>query len=348
MDEDCDDQILKRVQDDGWFAMLRGMATKSRLTKQKIASIQHMVLDWYAANKRELPWRPPVGGQAGLPDPYHILVSEIMLQQTQVPRVIPKYEAFLAQFPTIQSLATASRAAVITTWQGLGYNRRALNLKRAAEVVVAEHGGQLPSDLDALRSLPGIGRYTAGAIRNFAFELDTPAVDTNVKRFIDHFVLYKPKISPLRASGLVEPEANLPLQKRGTPPFRKGRLGGISGNRSENEYYDLAEQLMPAGKAHEWLHAVMDYTAAQLRQQTLGSTRRVEPRKIEQFIGSNRYLRGRTIDRLRHSPATLTQLQATIVEPIDVEVDRFAALVAQLAQEGFIQETSKGTYRLHE
>src|SRR3989338_10502041 len=151
------------------------------LRKKRVAEIQQTVLEWYEENRRQLPWRETTY-------PYKILVSEIMLQQTQVSRVIPKYHEFLTRFPTVNDLAAASPADVIRAWKGLGYNRRALNLQRAAQNIVRDHRGTLPANLDAIRSLPGIGRYTAGAIMNFAFGIDTPAVDTNVKQFIDHFV----------------------------------------------------------------------------------------------------------------------------------------------------------------
>ena len=128
-----------------------------------------MLLAWYAQNRRPLPWRETR-------DPYAILVSEVMLQQTQVERVVARYERFLARWPTVHDLAAASTAEVILEWQGLGYNRRAVNLHRAARAV-AEHGW--PADLT---ELPGIGPYTAAAIGNFAFGLDVLPVDTNVRR----------------------------------------------------------------------------------------------------------------------------------------------------------------------
>src|SRR5947209_5826535 len=130
-------------------------------------SFQRQILDWYDTFKRNLPWR-------GDPDPYHILVSEIMLQQTQVDRVIQKYLAFLQRFPTLAHLATASTADVLRQWQGLGYNRRALNLKRAAEAVVQNYGGEMPRTVEALEGLPGIGKYTARAVASFAFGLQVP------------------------------------------------------------------------------------------------------------------------------------------------------------------------------
>jgi len=126
---------------------------------------------------RDLPWRAER-------DPWRILVSEVMLQQTQVERVIPKWNAFLAAFPTPADCATASLGDVLRLWQGLGYPRRARNLQAAAAVVVDLHGGQLPDDLDGLLALPGIGPYTARAVLAFAFERDVAVVDTNIARIL--------------------------------------------------------------------------------------------------------------------------------------------------------------------
>jgi A/G-specific adenine glycosylase len=131
--------------------------------------VKELLLTWYRANGRELPWRETT-------DPYAILVSEVMLQQTQVERVIPRWLAWLERWPTAEALAAASTADVIREWQGLGYNRRAVSLHRAARVV-AERGWP-----DDLTELPGVGPYTAGAVGNFAFGRDVLPVDTNVKR----------------------------------------------------------------------------------------------------------------------------------------------------------------------
>jgi A/G-specific adenine glycosylase len=128
-----------------------------------------LLLEWHARTARDLPWRHTR-------DPYAILVSEVMLQQTQVERVIPHYEAWLKRWPTVESLSAATRAEVIRAWQGLGYNRRAVNLHRAAGAVAADGW---PDDL---ADLPGVGRYTADAVRRFAFEDDVLPVDTNVRR----------------------------------------------------------------------------------------------------------------------------------------------------------------------
>ena len=135
------------------------------------------LLSWFRRHGRDLPWRRTR-------DPYHIVVSEFMLQQTQVSRVEQYYARFLAEYPTIQDLARATPARVREAWQGLGYYRRAINLQRLAETVVREQGGVMPEGVEDLRRLPGVGRYTAGAVASFAFEQAEPAVDTNVERVI--------------------------------------------------------------------------------------------------------------------------------------------------------------------
>lgn len=194
-------------------------------------AFQRQILDWYDTFKRELPWRDN-------PNPYHVLVSEIMLQQTQVDRVIPKYHAFLERFPSLEALAGEATADVIRQWQGLGYNRRAVNLKRLAEVVVREHGRRIPSDVAALQGLPGIGKYTAHAVACFAFGAQVPVVDTNIRRIISTFA---------------------------------GR------DLSERETWALAEELLPPGRASDWNQALMDYGALVLKATPKRTSKQVEP-----------------------------------------------------------------------
>ncbi len=143
---------------------------------------QKQLVRWFQKASRDLPWRKTH-------DPYAILVSEMMLQQTQVDRVIPKYHAFLKKFPTAAHLAKAPQADVVRLWQGLGYNRRALYLQKACQVVTTELNGVFPQTIEGLQKLPGIGPYTAGAVASFAFELKTPLVDTNVERVIGRIFL---------------------------------------------------------------------------------------------------------------------------------------------------------------
>ncbi|MEO0965418.1 MAG: A/G-specific adenine glycosylase [Planctomycetota bacterium] len=141
-----------------------------------------LLLAWYDAGHRELAWRPPPGAGAGRVDPYLVLVSEAMLQQTQVATVVGYFNRFIERFPTLAALAEADEQAVLTAWQGLGYYRRARNLHAAARAIVAEHGGRVPDDADALLKLPGVGRYTAGAVASIAYDRPAPIVDGNVAR----------------------------------------------------------------------------------------------------------------------------------------------------------------------
>ena len=154
---------------------------------------------WFRRSGRDLPWRRTR-------DPYRVIVSEFMLQQTQVSRVESFYERFLEHYPDIQTLASASPAAVRESWQGLGYYRRAANLHRLAQSVVRERGGVVPSDPAELETLPGVGRYTAGAVASFAWERPTPAVDTNVARVLRR--AFHPRLPPAARASAVS----------GTPP----------------------------------------------------------------------------------------------------------------------------------
>jgi A/G-specific adenine glycosylase len=140
-------------------------------------AFRRRLMAWFRRQGRDLPWRRTR-------DPYAVLVSEFMLQQTQVARVEEYYPRFLARYPTIHALAAAHPDQVREVWQGLGYYRRAVNLHRLAQVVVTERSGRLPEGIAELEALPGVGRYTAGAVATFAFEQATPAVDTNVSRVL--------------------------------------------------------------------------------------------------------------------------------------------------------------------
>jgi A/G-specific adenine glycosylase len=192
-----------------------------RLETRAVRRFQRRLLAWYAAHGRDLPWRRTRR-------PYRILVSEIMLQQTQVDRVIPKYREFLRQYPSMKSLARADVAEVRRIWYPLGYNARPVRLHAIARETVARYGGRLPSDDAALRELPGIGRYTAGAIRSFAFGRDAAVLDTNVRRVLGR-VFVGPRRSP--------------------------RLRG------DKPWWDLAEALVPAGRAYDFNQALMDFGA---------------------------------------------------------------------------------------
>jgi A/G-specific adenine glycosylase len=193
--------------------------------ERRRAEAHERLLAWYAAEGRgHLPWRHTR-------DPYAVLVSEIMLQQTQVERVLPKYAEFLARFPTLAALAAATPAEVIQAWSGLGYNMRAVRLREIAVQAVAENGGRLPETLAGLLALKGIGRYTAGAIACFAFGLPVATVDTNIRRVLWRvFRGIEPAIWP-------------------------------GGERAASGALRLAEWALPHADAYDWQQALMDLGA---------------------------------------------------------------------------------------
>lgn len=273
----------------------------------KVAAVRSGLLAWWHANRRDLPWRHTR-------DPYRILVSEVMLQQTQVDRVIPYYERWLEAFPTVEALAEAPTAEVIRHWAGLGYNRRAVNLQRTAQAVVAR-GGAFPQTIAGLRELPGIGAYTSGAIACFAFEQDVPFVDTNMRRVL-HRVF-------------VGPEVPEPLA-------------------SDRELIPLAERIIPPGDGWNWNQALIEFGALQcsarkplcivcplqavcLARPTIQTILATLPKgsakkKEVPFKESNRYFRGRVVDLLRdrdreHHGMTLAEIGPQIRPEFEPEED---------------------------
>ncbi len=258
----------------------------SPLSDNQVERVRAGLLGWFAANARDLPWRRTR-------DPYRILVSEVMLQQTQVDRVIPYFERWLDLFPDVTALAFAPTADVITAWAGLGYNRRAVNLQRTARYVVEERGGVFPDTVEELLTLPGIGPYTSGAIAAFAFERDVAFIDTNMRRVL-HRVAFGPD--------------------------------GPDQLRHDREVIPVARQLVPEGRGWEWNQALIEFGALQCTARkpaclvcplqsdcasypailgALASVPRGTRKKAEApFEGSNRFYRGRIIDLLRSAPGT--------------------------------------------
>lgn len=239
------------------------------------ARLHRALLRWYRAHGRDLPWR-------GNLDPYQILVSEFMLQQTQVSRVIEAFHAWIARFPTIQALARASRRQVLLAWRGLGYNRRALHLHQTAQHIVELHGGELPRDVGMLMTLPGIGPYTARAVACFGMGMRTAVVDVNVERIL------------VRIAGLERKLPSRVLQQ-------------------------MADQVLPRRAWYDWNQALMDLgalicTAASPRctacpLQRLCATagthadRTTRPRLTGVLREPpRRYYRGRVVDILREAP----------------------------------------------
>jgi A/G-specific adenine glycosylase len=167
-----------------------------KLARQRRDRIRRKLLDWYRLGHRDLPWRRTR-------DPYRIWLAETMLQQTRVETVVPYYERFLERFPDVPALAAADQDDVLKEWAGLGYYARARNLKRAAETIVRDYGGAIPRDAGALRGLPGVGAYTAGAIRSIAFGERAPIVDGNVTRLLSRLA-GRTRLSPAELWRLAE------------------------------------------------------------------------------------------------------------------------------------------------
>lgn len=195
------------------------------LSSEQIKAFQDKILAWYDVNMRNLPWRQTR-------NPYKILVSEVMSQQTQLSRVIPKYEAWLTRFPTVQDLAQSPISEVLRYWSGLGYNRRALNLQKAVQVVTKDYQGKFPKTIEELKKLPGLGKYTASAVACFAFNEQLPIIDTNIRKVIAH-------------------------------EFFDGELP------NEKTIENVAIQILPKGKAYEWNQALMDYSALVLKEKKI-------------------------------------------------------------------------------
>jgi A/G-specific adenine glycosylase len=268
--------------------------------------VQRRLLSWYAKNGRaSLPWRKTR-------DPYRILVSEFMLQQTQVDRVLPKYRAFLKRFPNVRALSAASLADVIREWQGLGYNSRALRLKRISEAAVTKFGGKIPRDLESLLSLKGIGPYTAAAVRAFAFECDDAAVDTNVRRVVQRLTL-----------GAEEPQALVP----------RGR-----GHDWNSAVMDFGATICTA-RAPKCAICPLKTVCASFPIEP-GDLKRERPKvKAMPFERTTRFARGRIIDRLRKLPpgkrVSLLALHRDLELPGRSPQD-VTTLVEALAREGLV------------
>jgi A/G-specific adenine glycosylase len=180
-------------------------------------TIRRRLLRWFRRTRRPLPWRTD-------PDPYKIWVSEIMLQQTRVPVVVEYYQRFLARFPTIASLAAAPQEEVLRLWEGLGYYRRASHLHAAARIVVQEHGGVLPRDPETLGRLPGIGRYTLGAILSQAFDQPWPAVDANAARVLCRLYAWAKPLSSPATQEWLQATASALLPRRGAGLFNQALM----------------------------------------------------------------------------------------------------------------------------
>ena len=280
-----------------------------RLTRNDRIAVA--LLKWGSDTLRDLPWRRTR-------NPWHVLVSEVMLQQTSVARVLPKFEAFINEFPTPHDLASAPLGDALRLWSGLGYPRRCRNLREAARVLHEEFNGEFPESVDVLLTLPGVGQYTSRAVLAFAFEHDVAVVDTNVSRVLS-------------------------------------RLEGRALKAKELQV--LADSFVPQGLGWEWNQVMMDFgarhcTARQpqcaqcpLRQLCVWKGEGVDPAPASagaskpqgRFEGSDRQARGRAMRAVADGITTLAALTKTM----GVEEDRARSLVTALVDEGLLVRSGK-------
>ncbi len=226
------------------------------MKRPSIKEFQQTILSWYRINGRhDLPWR-------STHDPYRILVSEIMLQQTQVDRVIEKYKEFLRTFPTAKKLGTASVDALLRIWKGLGYNRRALNLQRAAQMIVSDYAGHFPRHIEDIEKLPGVGPYTARAIATFAFKEPHVFIETNIRRIFIYF-------------------------------FFQNRTAV-----SDDELKPLIQKALWKKDPYAWYSALMDYGALAMKDMPNPNKKSTQYVRQSRFEGSQRYARAKILEFL--------------------------------------------------
>lgn len=259
------------------------------------AAFRTLVYAHFRRHGRDLPWRHTT-------HPYRIMVSEIMLQQTQVDRVVGKYESFIKRFPTIQSLARARLASVLREWQGLGYNRRAKFLHQAARAIVREHGGTFPRTQAGLAALPGIGEHTAAAILAYAFDMPVVYIETNIRSvFIHHFFLKRKKVS-------------------------------------DTELLPLVVIMLDQRHPRKWYSALMDYGTWLKKERGNASRRSRHYTRQSRFEGSHRQVRGAIIRELSQR-GTLSR--SALCTELSFPTERIRLAVADLEAEGMIHRSGR-------
>ncbi|MEJ2627932.1 MAG: A/G-specific adenine glycosylase [bacterium] len=262
------------------------------LTSSGIQKFQKLVLDFFRTQGKVFPWRQTN-------DPYHIMISELMLQQTQTDRVVKKYSSFINKFPTIYELAAANVPQILKEWKGLGYNRRALYLQRAAQEIVQKYKGIIPTEPEILRLLPGIGIYTSKAICVFAFNQPEILLETNIRTvFIHHFFPGTHKVSDAE----IEP---------------------------------IVEKTLYKQKPKIWYSALMDY-GSYLKNKLKNINERSKVfKKQSPFKGSDREIRGKILkELLQHEVLSLAEMKDNIC----YDKKRLYSILSDLTKEGFIQE----------
>lgn len=253
------------------------MRSLHSVTQQEIISFRRKIFRFYAKHRRDLPWRNTT-------DPYRVTVAELMLQQTQVERVVPKYTEWLKLWPNWRALSQASNEEILRAWSGLGYNRRALYLHKLAVAIVKEYGGRVPRTPELLVRLPGIGPYTSRAILIFAFNRPLATVDTNIRRVLLHSF-------------------------------------GLPSTLAPKGVQEFAERVLPRRRARDWHNALMDYSRLMLPKQ-IASIPPIS--RQSKFEGSARQVRGEIVRRLvQRQPVTLRTICRVLNRKVS-EVEKIA------------------------
>jgi A/G-specific adenine glycosylase len=269
------------------------------LDQPTVSAFRAMICAYHHQSARSMPWRETR-------DPFAVLVSEIMLQQTQVERVQLKYDEFLGRFPTLAALASAPLTDVLKVWQGLGYNRRAIYLKRCAEEIVAQHNGIFPATVQKLQALPGIGPYTARAMAAFCFDVAEPLIETNIRTVYIHFFFHgHDKVS-------------------------------------DHDIMPLIATTLDRENPRQWYYALMDYGAMLKQLHSNPGQRSRHYTRQSRFEGSNRQVRSRLLRQIIAQPGiTVKQLLALI----PVGLDMVRGNLEAMQREGFLVKKGRG-YRI--
>ncbi|MCQ1537622.1 A/G-specific adenine glycosylase [Methanocalculus taiwanensis] len=272
---------------------------------EAISLFSDMVLSYYQQYGRDLPWRRTT-------DPYSILVSEVMLQQTQVERVAPKFIFFIEQFPTINSLASAPLSEVLSAWSGLGYNRRAINLQKAAIILRDEYGGSVPDNPDILARLPGIGKATAAAICAYAFNMPVVYIETNIRRICIHYFF--------------QDQNDIP----------------------DTEILPIIHAALSPDNPREWYSALMDYGTYLKKRLPNPNRRSTHYTRQAPFDGSDRKIRGQALrlllDRKKINKSSFISALNASNEREDGRIEK---VLNDLEKEGFVREEA-GVYSIKE
>jgi A/G-specific adenine glycosylase len=271
---------------------------KSRLSGKRINSFQQQIKRYYKENKRGMPWRETV-------DPYCIIVSEFMLQQTQVERVLLKYGPFITRFPDFQTLSRTGLNDVLAAWQGLGYNRRAINLKETAEEIISRYSGKISESIEELIQLPGIGKATAGAVLAFAFNKPSVFIETNIRRVFIHFFFHDKK------------------------------------DIQDKEIMPVVEKTIDHENPRQWYYALMDYGAMLKKQGSNPNRKSAHYSRQAPFEGSNRQARGAI---LRHLLNNGTMEEHEIITLLGITPVRGDKIISSLEKDGFLYRSGADVY----